>query len=111
MPCTDGGYSNEEYERRRHSETQNKLDKVTRLLCGLITQLETTKLGHPIVLDRETQEWWVAHQEVDRQRLIREEQERKRKVQQIKDQIKRNINGVDLTEAEIEDLITQLRNK
>lgn len=111
MPCNDGGYSSSDYERIRHSETQKKLDKVTRLLCTVIGQLENTKVGHPVYLDEETLDWWKEHKELDRQRLIKEEQQRKQKIEILKQQIKRNIDGVDLTPAEIDDLISQLKNK
>lgn len=69
MPCSDGGtYCSED------TETKNRLDKVTRLLCGLCERAECEARGTLISNDEELAQWWAKHQEED---LRREEQERK----------------------------------
>ncbi len=81
MPCRDynEGFSYES------PKTQEKLDKVTRLLCGLCRKIEKSKniqvkaLLYSTSADEELGEWWKEHQEQDRKRLKAEqEQERKK---------------------------------
>jgi hypothetical protein len=80
MPCTDGGYSNDQYD-----EMRARLNKATALLCEVLTQLEgqssvfVGKDGRILYnkLDPENlglESWWVKHQEDDRRRIEKENQ-------------------------------------
>lgn len=63
MPCSDGGYT-------QSFDTQEQLDKLTRMLCGVLTKLEAVQ-GRPLLeemADDETLVWWIQHKEWDRQR-------------------------------------------
>ena len=71
MPCSDGGPSYQE-----NPETKDRLDKVTRLLCGLCRRLTNRGRAFHITDDAELAKWWAAHQEEDRRREERERKER-----------------------------------
>ena len=77
MGCRDEGRAGEEYSREAR-ELKDRLDAVTRMLCGVLTQLETAepvKIGD---LPTETQEWWSAHKTADAKRLATEAEVRRR---------------------------------
>ena len=73
MPCSDGNYGGTVYV--DNPETMKRLDKVTRLLCGLCKTLTQSGLSKHIEADRELFKWWFDHQEVDRRRKEAEEKE------------------------------------
>lgn len=71
MPCTY--YTPEEEARIEHQEKQKlkaELDKVTRLLCEVMTEVENEY--HP-QFSKEIKDWWKDHQEKDKARLKAEE--------------------------------------
>ena len=76
MPCSDGGCDAED---RR--ETQDRLDKVTRLLCSLLETVDKNGNGD-LILDAgnsfELADWWKEHQEKDRKRIAEERREEAR---------------------------------
>lgn len=80
MPCRDD--RNDCYE---NPETRRRLDKVTRLLCGLCRKI--TKRGFMTRIEfiddnEELKIWWEEHQEADLRRIEREnlqKQKEKRK--------------------------------
>ncbi len=111
MPCRDGGCSEEENTSRRLVITQEKLDKVTRMLCGMITHLENTGFGdvHLGKADPELPVWWKAHQEEDRLRIAREKYERERKVQYAKDQIANSLR--DFSPEEMAEILKDVKVK
>lgn len=78
MPCSDGGCDNNHV-----TELGQRLDKVTRLLCGLCKVInEAGKVGiNEAVFEwmPELDAWWKNHQTEDRIRLEREREERKEK--------------------------------
>lgn len=75
MPCADPD------PHRTEREIQARLDKVTRMLCDLCTNLDTLDYGiaetcrMPI---NGLSEWWEAHKQRDKIRVIHEENMRKR---------------------------------
>lgn len=73
MPCSDGGrYCSDDPELRE------KLDKVTRLLCGLCGRLiDAGKEGY-IHKNKELSEWWEEHQRIDAARLRMEAMQKKK---------------------------------
>lgn len=71
MPCTY--YTPEETSRQNYEESQRlktELDKVTRLLCELMHEVEHEY--HPNIT-LELEEWWADHKEKDKARLAAEE--------------------------------------
>lgn len=79
MPCSDGGPSY--YD---DTETKKRLDKVTRLLCGLCRRLTDRSRKFHITDDAELAKWWDNHQEQDRVRFVRKRKERKEKEAKLK---------------------------
>lgn len=69
MPCSDGGWPAraESYE-RQSSETQARLDNVTRLLCELCTHLEDAKRSDLFASVAGLKGWWEAHKRRDAER-------------------------------------------
>lgn len=65
MPCRS-----DEYESDVRINQQRELDKVTRMLCEVLSQIETKSLSSEI------RDWWKEHQEKDKERL-RQEKARK----------------------------------
>jgi len=80
MPCMDGGPPCGSSD-----DTQERLDKVTRLLCTLANATED--MGYGMINDfglskrekAEITEWLAEHNEADRKRLAREEKAKKQK--------------------------------
>jgi hypothetical protein len=71
MPCRD--YGGEMASER--DSTQDRLDKVTRLLCEVLTTVELMEDGEREffhVWTSEVSEWWNKHKEADRQRKANE---------------------------------------
>ena len=92
MPCRDGGPSGEEIWRDRERERkaqQERLDKVTRLLCEVLTTIEThTKqayCGNPIPVSDEATVWFAKHKEADRKRIAAEEKAEREAKKQLLD--------------------------
>jgi hypothetical protein len=74
MPCRD--YDCERAV-RSHNNTflmmQNKLDKLTRMLCDVLGKWEDRRNGSGcIYLSTETEKWWEEHKFMDKQRLAQE---------------------------------------
>lgn len=89
MPCRDwegvaeSGYSSSEYHALQH-----RCDKLARMLCEVMTHCCGKGLIDAGVFSKETQEWWIKHQEDDRNnrkleaaKKKREEAEKERKKQ------------------------------
>ena len=68
-------------------ESKKELDKVTRLLCATLREIENNKLKGPVITGKlmpeaflqieGLEEWWNEHKKWDELRLIREEAKRK----------------------------------
>lgn len=75
MPCMDNGYESD--NRNYHKD---KLDEVTRHLCRI---MRLSDAGHSMSIivagSRGLRDWWKQHQEEDRMRLEREEEEKTQK--------------------------------
>jgi hypothetical protein len=102
MPCQD--YRDEPPTRTvENPQTKRRLDLVTRILCGVLTNLE--KNGEEIndfLPTKEGQVWWENHKDEDRRRL-RDEKKRKDK-QKMEDLVVNNLMKKlfgDLTKEEI----------
>ncbi len=71
MPCT---YFETDEERaaskaEREKKQERELDKVTRLLCGIVEQLYSSKAtGSIIHVNPELKDWYNNHLEADKQR-------------------------------------------
>lgn len=90
MPCRDGGPCwEDETEFRARKEQQDRLDKVTRLLCEVLT---TYKKFYPLdsmkCISDECSAWFINHQEEDRLRLEAEKKASFQEQQRLKDRIK-----------------------
>lgn len=72
MPCRD----DRDDCRQDYSDLQTKLDKVTRLLCGVCRATEKAGGGKLIAANKELNTWWKQHQEADRRREAAEQAER-----------------------------------
>lgn len=72
MPCRDGGPT--DYEET--VEKQRRLDKVTRMLCGLCRRVNKSGRDTLITYDAELTAWWADHQAEDRKREAEEAAER-----------------------------------
>lgn len=70
MPCRD--YSSD-YD--LSVERQRKVDKLTRMLCTVLSAYNEAGIRK---LPAEVREWWREHQALDRQRLAAEEASRQR---------------------------------
>lgn len=66
MPCRDYDDSVRIVE---DPETRRRLDHVTRMLCGLLQQLEEKNLLSCISGNITVLQWWKDHQAADRKRL------------------------------------------
>lgn len=78
MPCRDDGYpSDAEVCRDTLNKQQKKLDKVTRLLCEVLTAHEQAQLpfgdGKLFAVSDECWSWFKAHKEADKKRIAAEE--------------------------------------
>ncbi len=77
MPCRD--YGREDDDRR---EAQERLDKVTRMLCGLLGSMEAVGdiQGFGIYIEPELMDWWMEHkrQDAERQKMAAREAARQR---------------------------------
>lgn len=78
MPCSDGGPNYEEVV-----EKQRRLDKVTRMLCGICRRVNKSGYDTLISNDAELTAWWSDHQAEDRKREAAAivEREKRRAVQ------------------------------
>lgn len=88
MPCHDG---REDADRR---ETQERLDRVTRLLCEANTLLDAgheARAGH--FRSQEMLRWWREHQEKDQKRLAREQAEAEQ--ERIRKQARRKLTPIE----------------
>ena len=74
MPCRDD--QGEYYDAIRRKEEKAYLDKLTAMLCGVLTKLKADHYRGD--LPHEVQVWWKAHQAADRKREAAETQERYR---------------------------------
>lgn len=83
MPCRDymDEHDNRNYQiaavEQKNEILQKRLDNVTRLLCGVMHQLEQEGVTSIISAQHDVdglKEWWTEHQRLD---ALREEQERK----------------------------------
>lgn len=90
MPCRDPDLDKQVADREFHL-IREKVNKLTRLLCGLLT-----KNGLPKNADPELVRWWRNHQEADKRRKRMEEKEAKRereikesKLQNLRNQAKK----------------------
>lgn len=92
MPCSDGGpvYIGHDETRISYKELnamKSRLDLVTRLLCGLMHDLQENEPEIcSDVLDHvdELQDWWEKHQEADRKRLRKQRIQRRKKLRELK---------------------------
>lgn len=65
MPCSDG-YA-EHFRRIEIEKVVRRLNKVTRLLCGLCKRLDTRVINK----DKQLAKWWGAHQKRDAKKKIK----------------------------------------
>ena len=99
MPCRDGGPSWEdikkeaasmEKERKQEKEYKERLDLVTRLLCGLMTHIEPSYLyKQGDMVSKELRSWWDKHKKQDQERLRREQSEKLAKKAKLREEIKK----------------------
>lgn len=59
MPCHDGGPSDDVYTR---------LDRVTRLLCAVLTDMEPVDRNEALASSTDLADWWAEHEIHDRRR-------------------------------------------
>ena len=81
MPCRDDGY-----EQQEAVEQAQRHNRVTRILCELMGQLEATG----ILTDYSSNDghsWWEEHKEIDRQRKERERMDSLREEAELRKQI------------------------
>ena len=82
MPCRDWDENVRTIE-VSSSEDKRKIDYLTRMLCEVMTNLNTLPKHFP--LSKELENWWTKHQEQDRRRIAWEksqankEKEKRRK--------------------------------
>lgn len=90
MPCQSSFDYNENYTQISYDELRKmkkELDLTTRLLCGLLKELDyrdQTLCDEILEDDRELDEWWDKHLVADRKRLKKQKEQRKRKLKEIK---------------------------
>lgn len=68
MPCFDGGPSTE-------SVLKEKLDKVTDMLCRVLTVIETININGWVPLPVDIQIWWLKHKEADESRISKDKKD------------------------------------
>jgi len=78
MPCTYDEFPHEKAERASKHDAkikagvkgryQKELDKLTRMLCGVLRSIETTPEGAKMILPEEVEEWAKQHKIQDAQR-------------------------------------------
>jgi hypothetical protein len=73
MPCSDGGYSYDQYD-----TIQRRADEATRSACEAITLLQRQHSELFAELSVETRAWWNRHQREDQARIEREQEEARR---------------------------------
>lgn len=74
MPCLDPGG-----DAHYAHEVQQRLNKVTRLLCGLCNALTEARLDDEFIAEnQELAAWWAEHQQADAARLARELREQEK---------------------------------
>jgi hypothetical protein len=85
MPCRS--YTDEEvmsHQASEISDLQKQLDEATRMLCGVMGALDAFSVKAMQTKVEGLTDWWKVHQEMDRRRLAREEQERQGDLKRIK---------------------------
>lgn len=94
MPCRDGGPCCDYGAQHVDRVYKDKLDKVTRMLCEVLTQHEATP--DAITPSVELWEWWIAHKEEDRKRAAavdaakrQEEQSRRDRIAELENELAR----------------------
>lgn len=74
MPCYD---ARDDDSRVIIQENTAELDKLTRLLCGVMTQLDKLDLSHRLDYRNRNisglKTWWSQHQALDEKRITREQ--------------------------------------
>lgn len=112
MPCrdydaTDYGFLEDLNKRQR------KIDSLTRMLCGVLTQLEELNFddekGQSIITEvKGLYKWWETHKELDARRRKQEQvanEEKKKKRRNIRSAVKK------LTAVELDALKEHLKGK
>jgi hypothetical protein len=66
MPCNDDRDGSEAI-----AELSRKLDKITNMLCRVLTDNETP--GYQLPLPKDIQTWWDNHKRWDKERKLQEE--------------------------------------
>jgi hypothetical protein len=96
MPCRSEGYGNSNSEIIR--EQREQLDRVTRILCELLTNAEAK--GDLVTNSTECLQWWDEHKKADEERRKREqweeeskENERQRKIALVESELRRLKGG------------------
>ena len=70
---------------------KNEMDKVTRLLCGVMTFLEDNDILDEVIADNpELEKWWEEHKALDRKRLKKQRIARRNKLREIKNWMREN---------------------
>lgn len=73
MPCRDWPE-----ERVVSYEDTRKVDKLTRMLCFVMSRLDPTRASILLHDNKELADWWKTHQEQDRRRLAYEAEQKRR---------------------------------
>jgi hypothetical protein len=84
MPCRDGGPCCDYGAQHVDRVYKDKLDKVTRMLCEILTQHEANQEMTP---SAELWAWWLDHKEEDRKRTQAETEAKRRDEQHKRDRI------------------------
>lgn len=109
MPCRDGGPCEEDIARdaqRERKKQQDKLDKVTRLLCETLTVIEqcADDLGPSVVkslVSKECAVWWNEHQAADKRRIAAEEKA-------VREEKKRLLDRAEMLKKDLQKTLDQL---
>jgi hypothetical protein len=83
MPCVDYEAEREELKNKnlqnKYQIQKSRIDNVTRLLCGVMYEVESTDISTELIKNVSgLSEWWTEHKRMD---ALREENERKMKEQ------------------------------
>lgn len=87
MPCQAGpSYGDSDHYQKI------ELDLVTRLLCEVLTKIETLQdqddINPSYLISPETDKWLAKHKKADLERLAREEKQKKEKLKREQDAVK-----------------------
>lgn len=104
MPCRSGMTPSPNEAIEAHTKkVRGELDEVTQLLCGLCSSIESKlpmeQRRQLLVKDSKLTNWWNKHKEFDLKRRQKEQEQARKKVKNLQEEIKKTLRDAGLDDA------------